>query len=63
MNKKGYLSIEDIVCFVNLYTGKFFRNRDAIGLMRRFGREGREREGKEGKEGDGGAGIGDGVKY
>ena len=48
------------MCFVNLYTGKFFRNRDAIGLMRRFGREGREREGKDG---DGGAGIGDGVKY
>ena len=43
------------MCFVNLYTGKFFRNRDAIGLMRRFGREGREREGKDG---DGGAGIG-----
>jgi hypothetical protein len=24
------------VCFVNLYTGKFYRNRDAIGLFKRF---------------------------
>jgi hypothetical protein len=36
LGKKGYLTVEDIVCFVNLYTGKFYRNRDAIGLFKRF---------------------------
>lgn len=36
LGKKGYLSIEDIVCFVNLYTGKFFRNRDATTVYKRF---------------------------
>lgn len=48
LNKKGYLSIEDIVCFVNLHTGKFYRNRDAIGLLKRF---------SDGKQ------INDGIKY
>lgn len=34
--KKGYISLEDLVCFINLYTGNFFRNRDVFSLHRRF---------------------------
>jgi hypothetical protein len=40
LNRKGFLSIEDLVCFVNLHTGNFFRNRDAIGLFKRFAENG-----------------------
>lgn len=30
LNSKGYLSLEDLICFVNLHSGKFYRNRDII---------------------------------
>jgi hypothetical protein len=36
LSKKGSISIEDLVCFVNLHTGSFLRNRDVIGLFNRF---------------------------
>lgn len=36
LNQKGNLSIEDIVCFINLYTGRFYRNRDLSLIFRRF---------------------------
>lgn len=36
VNKKGYLSIEDLVCFVNLYTGHFYKNRDLTLIFRRL---------------------------
>jgi hypothetical protein len=35
-NNKGYISIEDIVCFVNLYTGHFYKNRDLAIVFRRL---------------------------
>ena len=38
LEKKNYLSIEDFVCFINLFSGNFFRNRDAMMLFRRFAR-------------------------
>lgn len=34
--RKDYICIEDIVCFINLYTGKHYRNRDTIALFNRF---------------------------
>lgn len=40
LNRKGFISVEDIVCFVNLYTGNFFRNRDVISLYKRFTKTG-----------------------
>ena len=36
LNRKGHLSIEDIVCFVNLYTGHFYKNRDLAIIYRRL---------------------------
>lgn len=36
LNRKGYLSIEDLVCFVNLYTGHFYKNRDLALIFRRL---------------------------
>jgi hypothetical protein len=36
LNKKGHLKIEDLACFVNLYTGNFYRNRDVALLYRRL---------------------------
>lgn len=36
LQKKGYLSVEDLVCFVNLFSGNFFRNRDFIMVYKRF---------------------------
>ena len=36
LSNKGYLSIEDLVCFVNLYVNKFYRNRDLALVMRRL---------------------------
>ncbi len=36
LNKKGYLTIEDLVCFVNLYTGHFHKNRDLAIVYRRL---------------------------
>ena len=36
LNNKGFLSLEDLVCFVNLYANTFFRNRDLALIMRRL---------------------------
>ena len=36
LTRKGCLSVEDIVCFVNLNTGSFYRNRDLALVFRRF---------------------------
>ena len=36
LEKKGYLTIEDFVRFLNLETGSFFRNRDVILIFRRM---------------------------
>lgn len=36
LGRKGHLSTEDMVCFVNLYSGSFFRNRDISLIMRRL---------------------------
>lgn len=54
LNQKGYLSIEDLVCFINVHTLKFYRSRDAAQLFKRF-------LAKEGKTLD--KNIGDGVTY
>ena len=35
---KGYLQIEDIVRYINIETGKFYRNRDLITLYKRITR-------------------------
>ena len=43
MGKKGSLTVEDLVCFVNVYTGNFFRNRDMLLLMRRISKKGVEK--------------------
>lgn len=47
LNKKGYICLEDIVCFVNLYAGKFYRNRDFMLVSRRIIREEKTKQGKE----------------
>ena len=36
LSGKGYLALEDIVCFVNLYSNTFYRNRDLALVMRRL---------------------------
>jgi hypothetical protein len=36
LHNKGYLGLEDLVCFVNLYSNTFFRNRDMALVMRRL---------------------------
>ena len=36
LERKGYLSIEDFVCFINLSSGNFFRNRDVMMVFKRF---------------------------
>lgn len=38
LNKKGYLNIEDLVCFINLYSGNFYRNREVSTTYRRLGK-------------------------
>jgi hypothetical protein len=46
LSNKGQLSLEDLVCFVNLYSNTFYRNRDLALVMRRLQlAEGRERGG------------------
>ena len=45
LDQRGYLSVEDLVCFANLYTSNFFRNRDIICLFRRMTALGRNRNG------------------
>lgn len=37
MNKEGYVSVEDLVCFVNMCTRKLYRVRDALQIVRRLG--------------------------
>jgi len=36
LHNKGYLGLEDLVCFVNLYSNTFYRNRDMVLVMRRL---------------------------
>lgn len=36
LSSKGYITIEDLVCFINLYGNTCFRNRDVLTLYRRF---------------------------
>lgn len=36
LDKKGYLGMEDFVCFINLNSSNFFRNRDIVTLFKRF---------------------------
>ena len=36
LEKKGYLTVEDFVRFLNIETGTFYRNRDLILLFRRM---------------------------
>lgn len=33
---KGYLTVEDFVCFINFSSDNFFRNRDVYGMFRRW---------------------------
>lgn len=33
---KGYLQIEDLVRYLNIETGKFYRNRDLITIFKRI---------------------------
>lgn len=33
---KGWLGVEDLVCFLNLYTGHLYRNRDLTLVFRRM---------------------------
>jgi hypothetical protein len=36
LNRKGHLSIEDIVCFVNVHTAHCYKNRDLTVIFRRL---------------------------
>jgi hypothetical protein len=36
LDKKGYLVLEDLVRFLNMETGTFFRNRDLVPIFRRL---------------------------
>lgn len=36
MEKKGTLSLEDLVRFLNIETGNFYRNRDVVLIFRRI---------------------------
>ena len=36
LERKGYFSVEDLVRFLNMETGTFYRNRDLILIFRRF---------------------------
>jgi hypothetical protein len=35
-SSKGTISLEDLVCFVNVNSQKFYRSREVAGLFRRF---------------------------
>jgi hypothetical protein len=35
-NSKGTISIEDLVCFININSGKFYRSREVANLFDRF---------------------------
>lgn len=37
LERKGYLTVEDFVRFLNIETGTFYRNRDLILIFRRLG--------------------------
>ena len=50
LEKKGFLSVEDFVCFINLFSGNFYRNRDVIMIFKRFMRLQRKFEKMEGVE-------------
>ena len=47
LDKKGYLGVEDFVCFINLNSSNFFRNRDIVPLFRRFMAIGQNKTGVE----------------
>jgi hypothetical protein len=36
LSGKGFLGLEDLVCFVNLYANTFYRNRDLALVLRRL---------------------------
>lgn len=36
MERKGYFTVEDLVRFLNMETGTFYRNRDLILIFKRF---------------------------
>lgn len=36
LDRKGYIVLEDLVRFLNMETGTFFRNRDLIAIFRRI---------------------------
>jgi len=36
LNKKNFISIEDLVCFVNIHSQMFYRSRDVASLFNRF---------------------------
>ena len=36
LGEKGYLTVEDLVCFINLNSGSYFRNRDVCCMFRRW---------------------------
>lgn len=41
MEKKGYIELEDLVRFLNIESGIFFRNRDVFLIFRRLSKESR----------------------
>lgn len=45
LDRRGYLTVEDLVCFINLYSTNFFRNRDVIHLFKRMVAMGKNRNG------------------
>ena len=36
LERKGYFTVEDLVRFLNMETGSFYRNRDLILIFKRF---------------------------
>jgi hypothetical protein len=36
LDRKGYVVLEDLVRFLNMETGTFFRNRDLIAIFKRI---------------------------
>ena len=50
---KGTISLEELTCFVNVNSGKFYRSRDVAGVFKRFLRLEGKRIGKNMSEGIG----------
>ena len=36
LEERGYITVEDVVCFINLNTDHCFRNRDVINMFKRL---------------------------